>query len=165
MDKGYGADVDRPGSAAAGRPGSQAIRGWARHFRAACQCENGEVTAPGEGSDHGLIVVARRTLLVDLMRRYLVFIDDAPVGQLWARQTGRYAVRPGRHTVRLCMQASTADSEEVAVEVTAGAVVRLRTLGKGLGTLLRVPGMMVQQAAAPGSELPHSPWIVLRLDQ
>lgn len=122
------------------------------------------MVTPGMDPATGVIEVARRTLLVDLIRRYLVFIDDIPVGQLWARQTGRYPVRPGRHIVRLCVQGATADSGDVVIDVAPGAVRRLRTQGKGLGALLSMPGIMVQQAAAPGSEVPNSPWIVLIQD-
>jgi len=119
---------------------------------------------PGQESEDGVIEVSRRTLIVDLVRPYLVFIDDAPVGRLWARQTRRYTVRPGRHIVRLCVQASTADSGDVVVEVAPASLRRLRTRRKGLGTLLSMPGIMLQQAAAPGSELPGGPWIVLSQD-
>lgn len=49
------------------------------------------------------ITIARRTVLQDLVRRYAVFIDDKPVGYLWAFQTGSYEVSPGPHRVRLAM--------------------------------------------------------------
>ena len=125
--------------------------------------ESGMV-APGGEPGYGIIEVARRNWIQDAMLRYLVFIDDAPVGQLWTLQTGTYTVRPGRHEVRLCIQGRTAESGNVPVDVQAGSVRRLRTRGKGLKNFLGIWGTTLRQAAAPLDDSPQPPSIMLTVD-
>ena len=109
------------------------------------------------------IEVARRTLVQHNARRYLVFIDDAPVGSLWAFQTGRYTVRSGWHEVRLSISGTTTESDTVAVDVPACSVRRLRTRGRR-GAFFAIPPALVRQAR--GTSAPDSrPWIVLTVDQ
>jgi len=79
-------------------------------------------------------------MIQDLVRRYTVFIDDKPVGYLWAFQTGRYEVSPGAHRVRLAMPATgTASSDDVTVDVAAGEISALRTRGRGFRKNITLP--------------------------
>jgi hypothetical protein len=114
----------------------------------------------------GTIQVARRTLIQDNVRRYLVFVDDAPVGQLWPFQTGKYEVPAGRHQVRLSISGSTAESDEVVVDVTPGSVRRLRASGRGLRKNLTSPMAMFASAQGKLDTSPwyKRPWIVLQVD-
>ena len=95
--------------------------------------------AGATSASHGTITIARRTLLQDLVRRYTVFIDGGSVGTLWAFQTGQYPVAPGVHQVRLAIGASRASSAEVEVHVDAGDIRALRTVGRGILSLLKLP--------------------------
>ena len=88
----------------------------------------------------GTIEVARRTVIQGVVLRYLVFIDEAPVGTLWVGQTGTYRVPAGRHEVRLSVAMSTSKSNAVVVDVPAGGNCKLRTRGKGWRAWLFLPG-------------------------
>jgi hypothetical protein len=86
------------------------------------------------------ITIARRTLLQDLVRRYTVFIDGIQVGMLWAFQTGRYQMTPGTHQVRLAITGTgRASSDDVDVYLEPGGVQALRTVGRGIVSLLKLP--------------------------
>jgi len=121
----------------------------------------------GGAEGWGTIEVARRSVLQDNVRRYLVFIDEAPIGVLWAFRTGRYRVPAGRHSVRLSISLSSARSATLVVDVPPGGVRRLRTRGRGARNVARLPVDMVntQFALAKGAPFPdRGPWIVLTPD-
>ena len=172
----------RPGPGAT-RPETSALRaillGWGRTARRVSRatraiqsglchprCKNTPMAVPHSDAGLGTIQVARRTLIQDNVRRYLVFIDDAPIGQLWPFQTGRYEVSAGRHQVRLSISGSTAESDAVVVDVSPGVVRRLRTRGRGWRDNLTLP--MAMFASAQGkldtSRSYKRPWIVLQAD-
>lgn len=112
-----------------------------------------------------VIEVARRTVLQMNARRFLVFIDDAPVGTLWAFQTGRYFVQPGRHQVRLSISGSMAESNVVNVDVPPGSVRRLRTRGRNLANSLKWPVTMMNAAQGKAGDQSGQPAIVLTPDE
>jgi hypothetical protein len=127
------------------------------------------ISLPPGGS--GTITIARRTILQDLVRRYTVFIDDQPVGRLSAFQTGRYEVSPGVHQVRLAMPTTgTASSDDVSVDVSAGAVRALRTRGRGFRNLVTLPIATAIAICDRALNRPFEtrwykrPWIILSLD-
>ena len=95
--------------------------------------------ADATSANRGTITIARRTLLQDLVRRHTVFIDGVSVGKLWAFQTGQYPVTPGVHQVRLAIGTSRASSDNVDVDVEPGGVQALRTVGRGILSLLTLP--------------------------
>jgi hypothetical protein len=105
------------------------------------------------------ISIARRTVIQDLLGRHTVFIDGQPRGRLWALQTGRYPVTPGRHRVRLGTHSFItllqnpigASSDELDVDVSAGETLALRTRGRGLSGPLSLRGQT------------RMPWINLEL--
>ena len=122
--------------------------------------------------DSGTITIARRTILQDLVRRYTVFIDGQGVGHLSAFQTGRYEVSAGHHRVRLALSATgTASSDDVPVDVPAGAVCPLRTRGRGIQSLLTLPIATVMAIWDRARNHPletrwyKRPWIILTPDE
>jgi hypothetical protein len=125
-----------------------------------------------EPTDRGcFVVIKRRTILQDLVRSYTVFVDSVPVGKLWAFQTGRYAVTPAMHRVRLAIvNTGTAASADVDVDVPVGETRVLRTEGRGLANLIKLPfslpaGARAQITGEPiKSRYYKGPWINLKLE-
>lgn len=125
-------------------------------------------TGSGAGSR---IVIKRRTVVQDLVRSYTVFIDGKPAGKLWAFQTGRYDVAPGKHTVRLAIVGTgTAASANIEIRTSEQAETVLRTVGRGVANFLKLPlslpaGVKAQLTGEPiDSRFYKGPWINLQLE-
>ena len=121
-------------------------------------------------SDSGVIVVQRRTLLQDAVRSYMVFVDRAPVGKIWAFQTKQYHVTPGIHTARLAIiNTGTASSDDVEVTVPEGGKVILRSINRGVLSILMLPLSQWAGSRALATHTPiksrfyKGPWIHLRV--
>ena len=128
-----------------------------------------EMTSNPDASS--MIVIKRRTVLQDLVRSYTVFVDDSAVGKLWAFQSGRYRITPGKHRVRLAILGTgTASSADVEVTVPRNGEVVLRTCGRGAANTLMLPsslpaGAKAQITATPiRSRVYQGPWINLRVE-
>src|ERR1700722_8826619 len=91
------------------------------------------------------ISVSRRNLVQDFRRRYVVFIDGAPVGHLAPYRTSRFEVAPGQHRV-WARRPDTGDAAEgdVVVNIEPGEICRLSTTSRlrrlPFGELLRAVG-------------------------
>ena len=98
----------------------------------------------------GFIVIRRRTLLQDAVRRHVVLIDGKRVAKLWDLQTGRYPVTPGTHTVRLApreaidWEVGRTSSDVIEVDVRAGDTLTL--LDKPQEDVLRTNEGVIEQA-------------------
>jgi hypothetical protein len=119
----------------------------------------------------GAITIARRTVLQDLVRRYVVFVDDNPVGYLWAFQTRSYEVTPGPHRVRLAMpNTGTASSDDVPVDVATGGNQKLRTRGRGFRNIITLPIATAISVFDRSRGRPFEtrwykrPWIILKVE-
>jgi hypothetical protein len=121
--------------------------------------------------DSVTIVVKRRTLLQDLVRRHTVFLDGNPVGKLWAFQTRAFLVAAGDHSVRLAIVGTgTSSSADVKLNVGPGETMVLRTVGRGFANNAALPlampaGIRAQTTGKPiQSRFYKGPWIHLVLE-
>jgi DivIVA domain-containing protein len=124
-----------------------------------------------------MIVVSRRNVIQDAVRRYSVFIDDERVGTLSAWRTGFFEVSPGHHVVRLRIDSGYSSSDDVLVDVAVGNVEHLRTWArvrrlplswKGIVTFLVNPngyGLGVAEWDPFGLWGNPRPWIMLGRDR
>ena len=117
--------------------------------------------------DHGTIEIARRTIIQDLFRRYVVLIDGQPVGRIWPRQTRRYVVPPGQHSVRLSPKEAIswvpgrASSDEIPISVSPGQTQRLETVGQGASSYRPTFQSILTRWVPSG--MYDRPWIVVEV--
>jgi hypothetical protein len=89
---------------------------------------------------------------------------------MWAFQTKRYPVTPGVHAVRLAIiNTGTASSGDVEVTVPEGGQVSLRSINRGVLSILMLPFAQWAGARALATHTPNNsrfykgPWIHLRV--
>lgn len=141
-----------------GSPGTPRLRtpGW---------CHN----PPLVPDVHGAIEIARRPVIQDLLRRYVVLIDGQAVGFLWPGQTRRFVAPTGEHLVRLSTKEAVnwepgrASSDEVPVRIVAGQTERLETRSRGASGYLPTRTELLKQFPAMffPKAMYRRPWIVL----
>jgi hypothetical protein len=98
------------------------------------------MTEPGDEPQAGSITIRRRNLVQDVVRSYTVFIDNTPVGKMWAFQTKTFAVAPGRHEVQLkIINTGRSCSDVFLVMVKPGDHIVFRTHSRGVKNVLTLP--------------------------
>jgi hypothetical protein len=120
----------------------------------------------------GEIVVKRRNVLQDAVRSYTVFIDDKPVGKMWAFQTKSFEVSSGAHQLQLkIVHTGKSCSDIFPVEVAPEGRYVFRTHSRGLLNALKLPFALPGGAAALAndrkleSRFYEGPWIRLRQEE
>jgi hypothetical protein len=108
---------------------------------------------------NGTIRVERRPSLLDLVRRYTVFIDQQPAGTVHALQKASFPVPVGEHRVQLrIVNTGSSASPEFVVDVRSDETRVLRTHRLTSKQYLEAPLGIV----APDEHAPR-PWIGMQL--
>jgi hypothetical protein len=124
----------------------------------------------GAEVDSAAITIVRRTWVQDAVVSYDVLVNGAAIGKVWPFQTKSFHVNPGPHYVRLTnLRLGPASSDDISVNVAIGETAVIRTVGRGLKSLLLAPLAFFAGARARAQRVPiqsrfyEPPWIHVRV--
>lgn len=103
----------------------------------------------------GYVTLSRKTVIQDLARRYVVFIDGMRVGRIGPFQTKTFELTPGVHKLKLEVSLAS-NSGDIEISIAAGEKRTFVTRGHGFKQFSLIPlAIFMPDRFAP------RPWIRL----